>query len=47
MQKIINFQTNKEHYHAEACIVWCFDDRFTPVLNEFIKSNGFDYFVYS
>lgn len=41
MNKIIDFQTNKEHYHAHACIVWCFDDRFTPVLNAFTKAKGY------
>ncbi len=44
MQKIIDFQINKEHYHADACIVWCFDDRFTPVLKEFVKNKEFEHF---
>lgn len=44
MQKIIDFQTNKEHYHAQACIVWCFDDRFTPALNEFAKAKDYQHY---
>jgi carbonic anhydrase len=44
MNKIIDFQTNKEHYHAQACIVWCFDNRFTPALNEFIKNKNYQHY---
>ena len=44
MKKIIYFQTNKEHYHADACIVWCFDDRFTPVLNAFAKVKNYQHY---
>ncbi len=44
MQKIIDFQTNKEHYHADACIVWCFDDRFTPVLNAFATAKNYQHY---
>lgn len=39
--KILSFQTGKEHYTAEACIVWCYDDRFTKLLEEFVKSRGY------
>ncbi|KKR03128.1 MAG: hypothetical protein UT31_C0029G0005 [Parcubacteria group bacterium GW2011_GWF2_39_13b] len=38
---ILLFNSLKEHYIADACIVWCFDDRFTELLNEFIKSRGY------
>ncbi len=44
MQKIIDFETNKEHYHADACIVWCFDDRFTPVLNAFALAKNYQHY---
>jgi carbonic anhydrase len=39
--KILSFETPKEHYAAEACIVWCYDDRFTKLLEEFVKSRGY------
>ena len=37
MKKILSHDTLKGHYEAEACIVWCFDDRFTGLLREFTK----------
>jgi len=39
--KILAYKSSKDHYTAEACIVWCFDDRFTGLLNEFAKSRGY------
>ncbi len=44
MNKIIDFETNKEHYHAQACIVWCFDNRFTPALNEFTRNKNYQHY---
>ena len=38
MQKILDFTTSKDHYTADACVLWCFDDRFTPLMNEFLKT---------
>lgn len=44
MKKILDFKSPKEHYSADACVVWCFDSRFTPVLKEFTESqNLFNY----
>src|SRR4030043_2229889 len=40
-KKIIQFKSSINHYCADACIVWCFDDRFTPLLDEFIKERGY------
>jgi len=37
MNTIFSFQSNKTHYTADACIVWCFDDRFSKLLDEYIK----------
>lgn len=37
MEKILSYDTLKGHYEAEACVVWCFDDRFTGLLWEFTK----------
>ena len=31
---LIKYNSPKEHYTADACIVWCFDDRFTGLLKE-------------
>ncbi len=44
MQKIIDFETKKEHYTAQACIVWCFDNRFTPALNEFARNKNYQHY---
>ncbi len=37
MNKIISFQSPVEHYTADGCIVWCFDDRFSDLLSAFSK----------
>jgi carbonic anhydrase len=37
MEKILSFNSPREHYTADACIVWCFDDRFSGLLNIFAK----------
>ncbi|RME59280.1 hypothetical protein D6779_04700 [Candidatus Parcubacteria bacterium] len=33
-------QCNKEHYTADACVVWCFDDRFRPAREALAQSLG-------
>jgi len=38
---VIAFSTPKEHYMADACVVWCFDDRFYKLLKAFGKQVGF------
>jgi hypothetical protein len=38
MEKKISFRSSAEHYAADACIVWCFDDRFSGLLGEFSKT---------
>jgi len=35
MKKIFSFDSPREHYKADACIVWCFDGRFSGLLNAF------------
>lgn len=40
----IIFKSPKEHYTAQACIIWCFDNRFTGALAEFVKVCGFKNF---
>jgi len=40
MKKILSLRTPMEHYTAHDCVVWCFDDRFTPLLTLFSKGLG-------
>jgi carbonic anhydrase len=37
----VKFDSPKEHYTANACVVWCFDDRFYKLLKAFGKQEGF------
>jgi carbonic anhydrase len=39
--KVLSFISSGEHYAANACIVWCFDDRFYKLLKAFGKQEGF------
>lgn len=41
MKKIVGFSSPAEHYTADACVVWCFDDRFYKLLKAFGKQEGF------
>ncbi len=41
MDTTLNFKSDSTHYTANACIVWCFDDRFSALLGELIKSRGY------
>ena len=38
MKQVIKFKSFSQDYQAKACIVWCFDDRFTPLLTELINN---------
>lgn len=38
---IVKFKTSAEHYIADACVVWCYDDRFYKLLKVFGKKQGF------
>lgn len=40
MESILKFESSKEHYTADACVVWCFDDRFYKLLKAFGKQQG-------
>jgi len=40
-ETFIKFESSKEHYKAEACIVWCYDARFADLYNDFILERGF------
>ena len=39
----MKFESSKEHYAANACVVWCFDDRFYKLLKAFGKQEGFSH----
>lgn len=38
---VVDFASPKEHYTADACIFWCFDDRFWKLRKRFIEILGF------
>jgi carbonic anhydrase len=42
MEKKIKFRSSTDHYVADACVVWCFDERFSDLLKKFAKK--FKYF---
>jgi carbonic anhydrase len=41
MEPFVKFESQKEHYTADACVVWCYDDRFYKLLKAFGKQEGF------
>jgi carbonic anhydrase len=41
MEPFVKFESPKEHYTADACVVWCYDDRFYKLLKAFGKQEGF------
>lgn len=38
---VVVFESPQGHYTADACVVWCFDDRFYKLLKAFGKQKGF------
>jgi len=40
MRKVFHFQSSREHYTADAAVVWCFDHRFQLVLHKLLKKIG-------
>jgi carbonic anhydrase len=40
MKKVLEYLSDKDHYTADACVVWCFDERFTRLLSEFKKKEN-------
>lgn len=36
-EPVVRFESQKDHYTADACVVWCFDDRFYKLLKAFGK----------
>ncbi len=41
MEKVFDFVSSSGHYAADACVVWCYDDRFYKLLKGFGKKQGF------
>lgn len=39
-RKIAAADTPRVHYHADAAVVWCFDDRFSGLLAAFLEAKG-------
>jgi len=36
MKRFLDCPVDPNHYRADACAVWCFDDRFSPLLGRLI-----------
>lgn len=43
MERVFNKKSDAGHYKADACIVWCFDDRFSPLLESFMREKQFSH----
>lgn len=41
MKRVLDHETNLDHYRADAVIIWCLDDRFSKLFQSFAKSQGF------
>lgn len=41
MTRIVATAVVWRHYKADACVVWCFDDRFSGLLQKFIETKKF------
>ncbi len=39
-EPFVDFRSENGHYTADACVVWCFDDRFYKLLKAFGKQEG-------
>lgn len=44
MKTVIAHKTDMAHVSADACIVWCFDPRFTELLHAFVASQNFKHY---
>jgi carbonic anhydrase len=40
MRRVFHFDSPREHYRAEAVVVWCFDHRFHLAFAKYLKRNG-------
>ena len=40
MKKLFHFDSPRDHYHCDAAIVWCYDNRFDLGFQKFLKKSG-------
>jgi len=40
MDKVFHFDSPREHYAADACVITCYDARFDQVVPKFLKRRG-------
>src|SRR5215471_9327528 len=40
MRRVLNFASPREHYVADAAVVWCFDHRFETAFRKLLKRVG-------
>jgi carbonic anhydrase len=40
MKKVFHFDSSREHYIADAVVIWCFDNRFQDGFGKFLKRRG-------
>lgn len=38
---VLKFDSPLDHYDADACVIWCFDDRFSALLDKFQEGQGY------
>jgi carbonic anhydrase len=41
-ETFIKYESSKEHYKAEACVVWCYDARYADLYKEFLSQRGWE-----
>jgi hypothetical protein len=41
-EKLFDPQLKKDHYHAKALVLWCFDCRFREAREQYLEHHGFD-----
>lgn len=42
-ERVINIKINTDHYIAEACVMWCFDDRFSRLLGAWVRAMKYNH----
>lgn len=40
MRRVFNFISSREHYAADAAVIWCYDQRFETVFRKLLKRIG-------
>jgi carbonic anhydrase len=44
VRKVFHLESAREHYHADAAVLWCFDHRFDLVFRKFLKRAGINHY---